>query len=71
MPISDECSEEIRLEIINRMRTDDSIWVGSFRHFNNSNVNHIRRLHIIKDNETKAVYCRNTQVARAYIKPMG
>jgi hypothetical protein len=44
------------------------VQIGSINHYNNSNINHIRKDHIVKDNKMTA-YCSNN-VITANIRPL-
>ncbi|MGN4445825.1 hypothetical protein ACTFOB_13020 [Bacillus cereus group sp. MYBK79-1] len=70
MRISTERKAELFEGLLNRLRSDQNIMVGSSSRFNLSNVNTIRKLHIISDMGTKTIYCRKEEVAKEYIQPL-
>ncbi|KEK25177.1 hypothetical protein [Bacillus gaemokensis] len=70
MYISIERKAELFEGLLNRLRSDQTIMVGSLSQFNLSNVNTIRKLHIIRNWDIKTVYCRKTGVAEEYIQPL-
>ncbi|MEC5304183.1 hypothetical protein [Bacillus thuringiensis] len=70
MRISVERKAELFEELLNRLRSDQTIMVGSPSRFNLSNVNTVRKLHIIRNMDTKTIYCRRAGVAKDYIQPL-
>ncbi|MFJ8352191.1 hypothetical protein ACIQ69_01965 [Bacillus paramycoides] len=70
MRISVERKAELFEGLLNSLRSDQTIMVGSPSRFNLSNVNTIRKLHIIRDMGTKTIYCRREEVAKEYIQPL-
>ncbi|PEU31772.1 hypothetical protein [Bacillus wiedmannii] len=70
MHISAERKAELFQGLLNRLRSNQTIMVGSLSQFNLSNVNTIRKLHIIRDMDTKTIYCRKLGVAKGYIHPL-
>ncbi|MFP3410492.1 hypothetical protein SB773_02450 [Bacillus sp. SIMBA_074] len=70
MHISAERKAELFQGILNRLRSDQTIMVGSLSRFNLSNVNTIRKLHIIRNMDTKTIYCRKSGEAKGYIQPL-
>lgn len=69
MQISKEKKEEMINTITEAIKTDTSLMVGSLTKYNLSNVNHIRKLHLIKDPERHTIYCKDNEIARGYIRP--
>ncbi|MDF9480450.1 hypothetical protein P5738_02660 [Bacillus cereus] len=70
MRISVERKAELFEGLLNRLRSDQNIMVGSPIRFNLSNGNTVRKLHIIRDMGTKTIYCRQAGVAKDYIQPL-
>ncbi|MEK7014619.1 hypothetical protein [Bacillus sp. FSL R9-9410] len=70
MRISVERKAELFQGLLNRLRSDQTIMIGSLSRFNLSNGNTIRKLHIIRNMDTKTIYCRKLGVARGYIQPL-
>ncbi|AWC30024.1 hypothetical protein [Bacillus cytotoxicus] len=70
MRISTERKAELFEGLLNRLRSDQNIMVGSSSRFNLSNINMIRKLHIIRDMDTKTIYCRKAEAAKEYIQPL-
>lgn len=66
MRISVERKAELFKGLLSRLRSDQNIIVGSPSRFNLSNVNTIRKLHIIRDMDTKAIYCRKKEVVNIF-----
>ncbi|AQQ55624.1 hypothetical protein [Planococcus lenghuensis] len=70
MQISKGKKEAIINTIIEKMKVDKSIMVGSLTRYNLSNVNDIRKLHLIKDQERNTIYCKENEIARGYVRPL-
>ncbi|MGE8053530.1 hypothetical protein ACQKOD_06065 [Bacillus mycoides] len=70
MHISAERKAELFHGLLNRLGSDQTITVGSLSQFNLSNVNTIRKLHIIRNMDTKTIYCRKLGLVKGYIQPL-
>ncbi|WP_199425721.1 hypothetical protein [Thermaerobacillus caldiproteolyticus] len=42
--------------------------IGSVYEYNLSNVNHLRKDHIVKDESSMSAYCSNKKIIRAYVR---
>lgn len=49
-------------------KNDLNIKIGSLYKYNNSNVNHMRKDHIVKDESTMSAYCSDNKIIKGYVR---